>query len=122
MTGRARAELATPLRNDILASLYQHRLLSTTQVRTLHTPSTSRRWAQSVLAEMERNGYVSRVSTARSHEALWFLTEQGAEATEGAGVVRRAYRMTAERARGPLQAHTLAVNDVGIAFVEAARG
>ena len=119
--GPAGADLATPVRNDILASLYQHRLLSTSQVWALHTPSTSRRWAQSVLAALERGGYVARVSTARSHEALWFVTEQGAEATEGAGVARRPYRMTAERARGPLQAHTLAVNDVGVAFVEAAR-
>lgn len=121
ITGPAGAELATPLRNDILASLYVHRLLSTSQVCALHTPSTSRRWTQSVLGEMERDGYVGRISTARSHHALWFVTDQGAEATEGAGVARRPYRMTPERARGPLQAHTLCVNDVGIAFVEAAR-
>jgi hypothetical protein len=113
----------TPLSHDILASLYQHRLLSTSQVRAIHTPGTSRRWTQSVLAELERGGYVARVVMAHSHahQALWFVTEQGAEATEGAGVVRRPYRMSAERARGPLQAHTLAVNDVGVAFVEAAR-
>ncbi len=111
----------TPLRNDILASLYQHRLLSTSQVRALHTPGTHRRSTQYVLADMERAGYVARVTKAHSHEALWFVTEQGAEATEGAGVVRRPYRMNAERARGPLQAHTLAVNEVGVAFVEAAR-
>jgi hypothetical protein len=111
----------TPLRSDILASLYQHRLLSTSQVRALHTPHTSRRWTQNVLAGLEGEGYAARVATAHSHEALWFVTEQGAESTEGAGVVRRAYRMTAEKARGPLQAHTLAVNHVGVSFVEAAR-
>lgn len=117
----APASECTPLRNDILTSLYQHRLLSTTQIRALHTPATSRRWTQNVLSELERTGYVARVVMADSHQALWFVTEQGAEATEGAGVTRRPYRMTAERARGPLQAHTLAVNDVGVAFVQAAR-
>src|SRR3954452_12468974 len=92
----------TPLSHDILASLYQHRLLSTSQVRAIHTPGTSRRWTQSVLAELERAGYVARVVMAHSHahQALWFVTEQGAEAPEGAGVVRRPYRMSAERARG----------------------
>ena len=33
----------------------------------------------------------------------------------------RPYRMNPERARGPLQAHTLAVNEVGLAFVATAR-
>jgi hypothetical protein len=121
-TGPSGAALGALLRDDMLASLYQHRLLSTSQLWGLHRPTTSRRSTQSVLAQLEREGYVARVSApSRSHEALWFVTEQGAEATEGGGVVCRRYRMTAERARGPLQAHTLAVNDVGIAFVEAAR-
>jgi hypothetical protein len=110
-----------PVRNEVLQSLYVHRLLSTTQVHTLHAPHASRRWVQGLLAALESQGYAARVTTTRARQALWFVTDQGAEACEGSGVPTRPYRMTPERARGPLQAHTLAVNEVGLAFVAAAR-
>lgn len=114
------------LQNAILLSLYQHRLLSTTQLLAMHAPTSSRRWVQRQLAELEAGGYVARVNgRPPAYQSLWFVTEVGAGASEGEGVdlgvPARAYRMTEERAAGPLQAHTLAVNDVGIAFVEAAR-
>lgn len=114
------------LQNRILLSLYQHRLLSTTQLLDMHTPTSSRRWVQRQLAGLEAGGYVARVSgRPPAHQSLWFVTEVGAAASEGEGVdlgvPARAYRMTEEKAAGPLQAHTLAVNEVGIAFVEAAR-
>lgn len=110
-----------PLRDEVLQSLYVHRLLSTTQVHALHTPNATRRWAQCLLAELERKGYAARVTTALGGEALWFTTDQGAEACEGSGIASRPYRMTPQRANGPLRAHTLAVNEVGLAFVAAAR-
>jgi hypothetical protein len=110
-----------PVRHEVLQSVYVHRLLSTTQVHALHAPHTSRRWIQGVLAGLERDRYLDRVTTARARQALWFVTDQGAEACEGSGVPSRPYRMTSERAAGPLQAHTLAVNEVGLAFVAAAR-
>lgn len=114
------------LQNTILLSLYQHRLLSTTQLLAMHTPTSSRRWVQRQLAELEAGGYVARVNgRPPAYQSLWFVTDVGAAASEGEGVdlgvPARAYRMTEEKAAGPLQAHTLAVNDVGIAFVEAAR-
>jgi hypothetical protein len=114
------------LQNRMLLSLYQHRLLSTTQLLALHAPGKSRRWVQRQLAELEAAGYVARVSgRPPTPEALWFVSEVGAEASEGEGVdlgvPARAYRMTPDKAAGPLQAHTLAVNEVGIAFVDAAR-
>lgn len=110
-----------PLRNEVLQSLYVHRLLSTTQVHALHAPHSSRRWIQGVLAGLERHGYAARVTMAWARQALWFVTDQGAQACEGSGIASRPYRMTPERAAGPLQAHTLAVNEVGLAFVAAAR-
>ena len=117
------------LHNEVLQSLYVHRLLSTTQVHLLHAPNATRRWVQKVLAGLERDGYAARVTATRVRrggttvggEALWFATDQGAEACEGSGVPSRPYRMTPERANGPLRAHTLAVNEVGLAFVATAR-
>jgi hypothetical protein len=53
---------------------------------------------------------------------LWYLTEAGAGAARDAGMIDRLPRLlSAEQVTGPLQAHTLAVNDAGIAFLAAAR-
>ena len=53
----------------------------------------------------------------------WFLTETGADAVETAGPRAESRRRlnTRAQAEGPLRAHTLAVNEVGVAFVKAAR-
>ena len=105
----------------ILASLYQHRLLATRQVHALHTPDASLRFAQRRLAGLERRGY-ARHANASHGRRLWYLTAAGArhaEATSELDVPRRL--LEPDSAAGPLQAHTLAVNDVGIAFVHAAR-
>lgn len=106
----------------LVCSLYQHRVCSTSQLHTMHTGHTSLRWTRKVLARLHQAGAVDRVADrSRARESLWFVTELGAEMVEAAGVVpQRSYRMTAELAMGPLQAHTLRVNDVGIAFMAAA--
>lgn len=117
-----RALSLSALENDIVASCYQHRLLTTAQILELHLPGRRPRWTQTVLAGLEGRGLLSRVrGRPPSHRALWFATDAGAAAAEAGGGVARGYRMTPELAAGPLQAHTLAVNDVGIAFVRAAR-
>lgn len=107
---------------EVLESLYQHRLLSTAQLHEMHTPHASRRWTQRVMAELARQGLVT---FARSRGALrvWHLTEAGAELVEGLPdrVEERRKLLDARQAAGPLQAHTLAVNEVGIAFLQAAR-
>jgi hypothetical protein len=106
----------------MLAGIYQHRLLSTTQLHALYTPRTRARWTRTVLALLEQRKLIDRVrSPARL--SLWFLTEAGADAVEaggGRGEPRRRVT-TREHAEGPLKAHTIAVNQVGVAFVLAAR-
>jgi hypothetical protein len=107
---------------EVLESLGQHRLLSTRQVHDLHTPAASIRWTRHLLGRLRGNGLAA--GAARPGGLLaWHLTEPGAEALEAipsrAETRRRA--VTPEQAAGPLQEHTLAVNDVGIAFVRAAR-
>jgi hypothetical protein len=105
----------------VLHSLYQHRLLSTRQVRAIHAPDATPRHVQALLAGLERRGLARH---ARGHHGLklWHLTHRGADAAEATGELDVPRRLlTPERAAGPLQAHTLAVNEVGIAFLEAAR-
>jgi Replication-relaxation len=106
----------------MLAGIYEHRLLSTLQLQALYTPNARPRWAREVLVQLEQRSLVDRVHSPR-RLSLWFLTEAGADAVEQAGQrgdVRRKVS-THEQAEGPLKAHTIAVNQVGVEFVKAAR-
>lgn len=118
------ARLAVPLlagrRAELLLSVYQHRMLSTSQVHRLHAPDVGIRSIQAMLTKLRKAGLIDGVAVPRS-ETLWFVTAKGAGLAELADVRARAYRVTPAAAAGPLLAHTEAVNDVGIAFVEAAR-
>jgi hypothetical protein len=106
----------------MLAGLYQHRLLSTMQLHALYTPHQQLRWTRRVLRRLAARGLLDRVQVPRT-SSLWFLTEYGADTVETAGPRAEPRRRlsTVAQAEGPLRAHTLAVNDVGIAFVQAAR-
>jgi len=107
---------------EVLASLGEHRILSTALVRSIHFPDRSIRRAQQVLAYLERAGLVAYVEARRAPRRLWFLTERGADYALDAGEVeRRPKVLEPEQAAGPLQAHTLGVNEVGISFLRAAR-
>lgn len=110
------------LGTEMLAGIYRHRLLSTLQLHALYTPHTGTRWLRTVLALLEQRGLVDRVRSPRTL-SLWFVTEAGADAVEASGGAVGARRKiaTREQAEGPLKAHTIAVNQVGIQFVLAAR-
>lgn len=107
---------------EVLESIYQHRLLTTRQVHAIHAPGTSRRWIQHVLAGLADYGLLD--ATRGPHAAaIWFATENGATAVDRSATraERRRKVVTAAQAAGQLQSHTLAVNDVGIAYLRAAR-
>lgn len=108
----------------MLASVHQHRLLSTRQLHTLHTPSARDYLARRILAGLRQRGLLDRVQGPGTL-SLWFLTHNGAETLKRVGELteprRRMRLLTPAQAAGPLRAHTLAVNDVGVAFVKAAR-
>jgi hypothetical protein len=106
----------------ILESLYQHRLLTTAQINLLHTPGRSIRWTRLILTQLHQRGLIARAGGPANH-ALWYVTGHGADTLEAISSrsERRRRIGTAEQAQGPLRAHTLAVNDVGIAFTKAAR-
>jgi Replication-relaxation len=111
-----------PVAGSMLAGIYEHRLLSTTQLHALYTPAAQPRWARQVLALLERRGFVDRIRSPR-RLSLWFLTDVGADVVEAGGArVEFRRRVTSrEQAEGPLKKHTIAVNQVGVEFVRAAR-
>ncbi len=111
-----------PVAGSMLAGIHEHRLLSTTQLHSLYTPAAQTRWARQVLALLECRGFVDRIRSPR-RLSLWFLTDAGADAVEAGGaLVEFRRRVTSrEQAEGPLKKHTIAVNQVGVEFVRAAR-
>ena len=106
----------------MLECVYQHRLLSTAQLHALYRDGLSLRRTQRALGSMEQVGWLASVREPGGMK-LWFVTEAGAEAVEAIGnrAELRRKLIPAEQAAGPLQQHTLAVNEVGVAFVRAAR-
>jgi hypothetical protein len=107
---------------EILASLAQHRVLTAAQVRAVHLPGGGERWAQRLLVRLGEAGLAGYVRSPRSHRRLWHVTGLGARVAGEAGALDGEPRLIgAEGAAGPLQAHTLAVNDAAICFLEAAR-
>lgn len=107
---------------EVIASIGEHRVLSTAQVQAIHFPDRSIRRAQQVLAYLERARLIAYVEARRAPRRLWFLTERGANAVLDAGdIERRPKVLSPEQAAGPLRAHTLGVNEVGISFLRAAR-
>ena len=123
MNWKAAAGLRLPEATaEVIASLGEHRILSTAQVHAIHFPVRSPRRTQQVLAYLERAGLIAYVEARRAPRRLWFLTERGADLTLDAGEVeRRPKVLSPQQAAGPLRAHTLAVNEVGISFLRAAR-
>lgn len=107
---------------EVLECLYQHPLLSTGQLQLLHAPGASRRWMQRVMSELASDGLVCSVRR-RGALRVWYLTQAGAELVEALPdrVEDRRKLLDQRQAAGMLQAHTLAVNDVGVAFLRAVR-
>jgi hypothetical protein len=107
---------------EILASLAQHRLLRTDQVREIHRLGSDRRWAQKVLVRLRTAGLADRVRPPRRGTSIWFATHGGVEVARVAGALTEAVPILDPRAAvNQLQAHTLGVNDAAICFLRAAR-
>lgn len=106
----------------MLEGLERHHLLSTAQLHALYTPESSLRWTQHLLGRLRESGLADAARTPGGL-GLWHLTPRGVAAigpiVGDAGQRRKA--ISPEQAAGPLQEHTLAVNEVGLAFVRAAR-
>ncbi|MBS1886003.1 MAG: replication-relaxation family protein [Actinobacteria bacterium] len=108
---------------EIVASVAAHRALSREQIGEMHMPGTGARWSRRVLGRIAAAGLIDHVRTAGgSPQRLWFATEAGARAAVGLGALPRMPRVfEAGEVVGPLQAHTVAVNEAAISFLRAAR-
>lgn len=107
---------------EIVASVAQHRALSEQQVREIHMPVVRKRWGQRIMARLGEAGLLDYAQTSGAPQRLWFVTEAGVREAKRAGALKGELTLfrTAEVA-GPLQAHTVAVNDAAICFLVAAR-
>lgn len=115
-----RAESGAPL-VEALASLAQHRVLTAAQVHEMHLPGRRIRQAQRLLADLGREGLADH-AVGLGAQRVWFATARGIEVVRAAGALEGEPPILDRRsAAGRLMAHTLAVNDVGIAFMAAAR-
>jgi len=122
MSTRAYNDRALPgVAPAMLAGLYQHRLLTTLQLHALYTPRARLRWTRRVLESLRMRGLVDRAQGPRTL-SCWFATEAGAVAVETAGprAEQRRRVTTQAQAEGLLRRHTILVNEVGIAFTNAA--
>jgi hypothetical protein len=100
MSWKASAGLRLPEATaGVIASLGEHRVLSTAQVRAIHFPDRSPRRAQQVLAYLERAGLVAYVEARRAPRRLWFLTDRGADFALDAGDVSADRRSSAPSKR-----------------------
>jgi hypothetical protein len=106
---------------ELLESLERHRLLDTAQLQAMHAPHATRRWTQRVLAQLAGQGLIA--AAPRTGPWVWYLTAKGGQAMQITSTrpSAQARPITPAQAAGPLQAHTLAVNAVGIAYLTAAR-
>jgi hypothetical protein len=108
---------------EIVASLAAHRALSREQIGVMHMPGRRPRWCRRVLSRIAAAGLIDHARTASgSPQRLWFATEAGARAAVDVGALPRMPRVfEAAEVVGPLQAHTVAVNEAAISFLRAAR-
>jgi hypothetical protein len=121
------ASLANPvgvvatLSEQALHALVVHRMLTAEQLRELLSPDSAAltNWSAR-LNVLARNGLIRSLPCrgARSRK-VWCATRDGLRIAAGAGPRSRLYEVPA--GGGILQAHTLALNNIGLAFVRAAR-
>lgn len=116
---------ASQIGQQAMNVLYQHRLVSTRQLHQMLTPHHTRaEYLRRQLHKLREQGLAERVGR-RAHgqtDLLWWLTQEGATAVEATSLLpQRPYRMSPEAAAGPLQEHTLATVETGLAFVTHAR-
>jgi hypothetical protein len=108
---------------DMLQSLQVHRLLTARQLRVLHTPLAGLRWTQNVLARLTHQELVGYVHAGGGARRVYYLTTGSNQALQLENPQPGSRRATdnARQAASALSARTIAVNDVGLAFVAAAR-
>jgi len=112
---------------DTLDALHQHRLLTTPQLSEMILPGRTLRRTQQVLGELVSRQLVDWVAARGDWpgpgQRVWFLTKHGGAVVDAIPnkAEPRLRLLAPEQASGRLQSHTLAVNEIGLAFMRAAR-
>jgi hypothetical protein len=112
---------------DTLDALHQHRLVTTSQLREMILPGRTLRRTQQVLGELVSRQLVDWVAARGDWpgpgERVWFLTKHGGAVVDAVPnkAEPRLRLLTRDQAGGRLQSHTLAVDEIGLAFLRAAR-
>jgi Replication-relaxation len=113
----------------LLGALADHRLLTVEQLRVLcgWRPDAdryaSRQWISDQLNGLKELGYVRAGRQRAGRGKVWSVTKQGAAAAEldDGAADRRIVVLRSSQIHARTQAHTLAVNQVGVAFTRAVR-
>lgn len=125
-TPAAEAVGLSPLAADALECVYQHRLLSTGQLHEMVAPVQALRRTQRRLAALADRGLLAHViqrGVAHRPTRLWHITDPGTAVVEASPDRTETRRkvLTPAQAAGLLAQHTLAVNQVGLTFLQGAR-
>ncbi|MBL1120263.1 replication-relaxation family protein [Streptomyces sp. 110] len=117
------ARFPETLAHRTLAALAQHRVVNTGQLQGLLQPSSRARLA-GILNTLRREHLVEYITMPSAHRMrAWFLTREGVRATENWPEVRgrSKYPATGKTVASLVAAHTCAVVDTHLAFVQDAR-
>ncbi|MFI5689474.1 replication-relaxation family protein [Streptomyces sp. NPDC051636] len=113
-----------PLKHQLLATLFQHRMASTHQLHVLLRPDRSRQSVSEQLNDMLSERLVGFVVLPQSHRSrVWYLTPKGARLTRDWPALRGRppYPITSATAASLKTPHTLTVLRTHLAFVADAR-
>jgi hypothetical protein len=117
-------DIETPLREQLVCALFQHRIATADQLRQMLTPeATSSVYLRRLLGELKTSGLVGSTRLG-ANRWVWFLTEAGLDQAAGLGQTtgrRPRHAITERSAAGLWYAHALTVVQVGLAFLDAAR-
>lgn len=129
-SGAPAAELAPspsePLRLQVLTALALHRMATTSQLRQMLRPDSSRQLLSRVLNKLRSTGFVDLTplpDADRSRTHAWYLTPEGARLTRDLPVLRGRppYPITSTTAASLKTPHTLSVVRAHLPFAADAR-
>ncbi|MGW7073050.1 replication-relaxation family protein [Streptomyces sp. NPDC054855] len=113
-----------PLPHQLLAALAQHRMATTSQLRELLRPNTTRQAVSAPLNTLRHKGLVDYTVLPQSNRTrAWYLTGEGARLTRDFPALRGRppYPITSATAASLKTPHTLTVVRTHLAFVTDAR-
>ncbi|MFD3920272.1 replication-relaxation family protein [Streptomyces sp. NPDC058595] len=112
-----------PLRHQLLATLAQHRMATTEQLRLLLRPHATRQAVSEVLQCLYRQELAAYTQMPDGRTRAWYLTPDGARITRDlpAQRGRPPYPITSTNAASPKTSHTLASVRAHLTFVADAR-